>query len=116
MATAISLNKDENEQLETFSLIWLDTNLDKNETTEDKLRSVINQLKRFENVDQCQQFIERSSIKERFIVILNEQFAEEIIPKIQSIRQVISIYVLSFEKQIDDQWISQYSKVNYFSL
>ncbi|CAF4621580.1 unnamed protein product, partial [Rotaria magnacalcarata] len=64
MATAVSPNDnfyaaDDDMRLEIFSLIWLDANSNAKDTrdTEQKLRSIINHLKKFQDVKQCQKFI-----------------------------------------------------------
>ena len=49
MATSSSLNDQQAKSFEEFSIIWLDANLRENRTTEQKLRSIINQLKKFED-------------------------------------------------------------------
>jgi len=109
MATAIST--DQNEYSETFCLIWLDANPNEGRNTEQKLRLIINQLKKFQDLDQCQQFIEKTSPKDRLILIVSGRLGREILPKIHHLRQVISIYIYCMDKQENQLWSSKYSKV-----
>jgi hypothetical protein len=118
MATTILL-KDEfqkntdDKNLEIFSLIWLDENVNIKNTqdTEEKLRSVINHLKKFQDVKQCQQYIEQKSKKDRLILIVNGQLGQEIVPFIHNLRQVMSIYVYCADETINEEWTSKFGKV-----
>jgi hypothetical protein len=99
--------------LEIFCLIWLDVNLNVKETrdTEQKLRCIINQIKKFQDVKQCQQYIEQRSKTDRLVLIVNSQFGREIVPAINQLRQVISIYVYCMDKRSNEQWTSKFAKV-----
>ena len=60
-----STNTDD-QPLEIFCLIWLDDNIDAkdNRDTEQKLRSIINRSRKFQDVEQCQKYIEQRSQKD----------------------------------------------------
>ncbi|CAF2134766.1 unnamed protein product [Rotaria magnacalcarata] len=118
MASAISSNDDfytagEDMRLEIFYLIWLDANANGKETrdTEQKLRSIINNLKKFQDVKQCQKYIEERSKNDRLVMIVSGQFGREIVPSIHKFRQVISIYVYCFDKVRNKQWSDKFAKV-----
>ncbi|CAF5173350.1 unnamed protein product, partial [Rotaria sp. Silwood1] len=84
---------------EIFCLIWLDDNTtaEDNRDTEQKLRSIINRLKKFQDVKQCQKYIEERSQNERVVMIVSGRLGSEIVPSIHKLRQVISIYVYCME-------------------
>jgi len=118
MATAILSNDKfqanmDDQHLEIFSLIWLDMNADVKEIrdTEQKLRSIINHLKKFQDVEQCLQYIEQRSQKDRLVLIVSGQLGQEIIPSIYKLRQVISIYVYCTDKKENEEWSSKFAKV-----
>ncbi|CAF4572913.1 unnamed protein product, partial [Rotaria socialis] len=118
MASAISSNDDfyttgEDMCLEIFYLIWLDANANGKETrdTEQKLRSIINNLKKFQDVKQCQKYIEERSKNDRLVMIVSDQFGREIVHSIHKLRQVISIYVYCFDKVGNKQWFDKFAKV-----
>ena len=112
MARAVTIDRKPNEHLEMFGLVWLDSNLHENRHIEQKLRSIIHQLMRFPNVHQCQDFLGKIPINDRFILIASESLGKEIVPKINSIRQMISIYIYGLEKKkATEHWSSKYSKV-----
>ncbi|CAF2209843.1 unnamed protein product [Rotaria magnacalcarata] len=107
-----SLNAN-NQTLEIFSLIWLDANTVAKDiqAAEQKLRSVINQLKKFQDVAQCQKYIEERSNNERLLVIVSGRLGREIVPIIHKLRPVISIYVYCMDKKSNEEWASKFSKV-----
>ena len=102
---------DCNQSPETFCLIWLDSNLNEGRNTEQKLRLIINQLKKFQDLDECQDFIEKTSSKDRLIFIANGRLGREIVPNIHHLRQMISIYIYYADKKTTELWPSKFSKV-----
>ena len=105
----------DNQHLEIFSIIWLDTNVDIKETrnTEQKLRSIINQLKKFQDIKQCQQYIEQKSSKDRLVLVLSEPMGQELVPAIHQLRHVISIYVYCMDKKKNEEWTCKFPKVKF---
>ncbi|CAF0776970.1 unnamed protein product [Adineta steineri] len=99
--------------LEIFSLIWLDANVNVKDSreTEVKLRSIINHIKKFQDVKQCQQYIEQTSQKDRLVIIVSGRLGQEIVPYIHQLRQVISIYVYCMDKKNNEQWALKFAKV-----
>jgi hypothetical protein len=118
MAITVLSNNDfqmstNDKNLEIFSLIWLDENVNVKDTrdTEQKLRSIINHLKKFQDVKQCQQYIEQRSKKDRLILIVSGQLGREIVPSIHNLRQVMSIYVYCMDKKNTREWACKFAKV-----
>ncbi|CAF2779085.1 unnamed protein product [Rotaria sp. Silwood2] len=99
--------------LEIFCLIWLDANTNAQEVrhTEQKLRSIINRLKKFQDVAQCQKYIEERSQNERVVMIVSGQLGRTIVPTIYKLRQVISIYVYCMDKEGNEKWACKFGKV-----
>jgi len=102
------------ENPEIFNLIWLDlssNNIHKNLDIQQQLRLIINYLKLFEEIDDCEQYIHSLSKDERIVILIHEKFALEILPQIHELRQIIAIYIYSPDTQEDYPWIQQYKKV-----
>ena len=121
MATALPLNYEidtntNNNHLEIFSLIWLDGDVNANGSRdiEQKLRSVINYLKKFQDIKQCQKYIEQTTQKDRLILVVGGQMGQEIVPLIHHLRQVISIYIYCLDKRKHEEWTCEYRKVNAY--
>ncbi|CAF3579069.1 unnamed protein product [Rotaria sp. Silwood1] len=89
MATSILLNDDK--CLEVFSPIWLDSYANDNRHAEQKLRSVINYLKKFQDIEECEQYIEKTSEQNRLILIVSGMLGREIVPSIHYHRKVKSV-------------------------
>ncbi|CAF1352377.1 unnamed protein product [Adineta steineri] len=118
MATALLPNDDfykstNVKSLEIFSLIWLDANVDVKGTrdTEVKLRSIINHIKKFQDINECQKYIQQTSQKDRLVIIVSGRLGREIVSSIYKLRQVISIYVYCTDKKTNENWASKFSKV-----
>ena len=101
------------ENLEIFSLIWLDEKVNDHDIQdrEQKLRSTINYLKKFQDVQQCQEYIESKSKTDRLIILVSDKSGQEIVPLIHHLRQVISIYVYGINIKSNEQWTSKFAKV-----
>ncbi|CAF0899531.1 unnamed protein product [Adineta steineri] len=118
MATALLPNdgfytNTDDKSLEIFSLIWLYENVVVKDTrdTEVRLRSIINHIKKFQDIKQCQQYIEQTSQKDRLVIIVSGSLGQEIVPFIHQLRQVISIYVYCMDKKSNEQWTCKFSKI-----
>ncbi|CAF3487710.1 unnamed protein product, partial [Rotaria sp. Silwood2] len=93
MATAIlptdnfHANVDD-QHLEISRLIWLDANVNAQHTQdiEQKLRSFIKQVKPFQDVKQCQKYIEERSQNERLVIIVEAVLVDfdELIARIKA--------------------------------
>jgi len=104
----------QNENLEIFSLIWLDNTINKSQkniSIQQQFRTIINFIKIFQNQDNCEEYIRQMSKDECIIFIVNDQLGETIIPYIHDLQQIFSIYIYSLNKNIDQQWINQFKKI-----
>ena len=120
MVTAVLSNDGfdtnvDDDHLEIFCLIWLDRkmNIKDPRNTEQKLRSIINRLKKFQDVKQCQQYIEQRSEKDRLVLIVSGEMGQEMVPFIHKLRQVISIYVYCMDKKRNEEWACKFAKVRF---
>jgi hypothetical protein len=111
-----------NTDLETVCLIWLDASVNvstENIETQKELQSIIHYFKTFQNVQDCEQFIQQKSNDDRIYFIVSGRLGQEIVPRIHHLRQVFSIYVYCQDKRKNEEWASKFNKVitiNIFSL
>ncbi|CAF1412467.1 unnamed protein product [Rotaria sordida] len=99
--------------LETFLIVWLDANVNKtkdNEETYKVLRTSINYLKTFDNIQEGETYIQ-SIHREKIILIVSGGFGMEIVPRIHDFEQINCIYVYCRNKARHEQWSKDYSKV-----
>jgi len=114
MAAAIPFRDVDDKHLEIFCLFWLDSNIHESRDTEQKWRSIINHLKKFQDVQQCRQHIEQTSENDRLVLIASGQLGREIVPSIHQLRQVLSIYIYCMDKKVNQQWSSKFTKVKFW--
>ncbi|CAF0815753.1 unnamed protein product [Adineta ricciae] len=102
------------DNLETFSLIWLDASVNKtddNQHTQDELRATIHQLKTFEDSERCLKHILSTGNGDRIVLIVSGSLGRTIVPRIHNLDQVLSVYVYCQDQTANEQWSSRYPKV-----
>ncbi|CAF1384465.1 unnamed protein product [Adineta steineri] len=100
-----SISKRNDNHLESFSLIWLNNN--ENVDIQKELRNIINHIETFHDVEECKDYIEKTSENDRLVLVTNGEFGQQIIPSIHQLRQISSIYINSEDKQ----WTNDFPKV-----
>jgi hypothetical protein len=102
--------------LETFSLLWLDAQVNKteeNRQAQRKLRQIINHLQTFDDQYQCEQYISCFSNQDRFVLIVSGRLGRQIVPQIHHLRQLSAIYVYCNDKKLYEEWAKNYTKVSH---
>ena len=102
-------------KFELYSLIWLDQSSHNNEDTikvQQKLRRSINYIKKFDNNNECEEYIRSASLYNRFVLIITDELARQIVPRIEQLQQVYSIYIHCLDGNINHPWATQYLKVS----
>lgn len=83
--------------VEYCNIIYLDeTNPD--ESVIQHLRSLVNFVKTFNDIDDCIAFI-NTVLVEKLILIISHTFYQSILPRIEDLHQIISIYILSDDNE-----------------
>ncbi|CAF0871705.1 unnamed protein product [Didymodactylos carnosus] len=101
--------------LECFEIIWLDAHIDKktndNSNTLTQLRRVVNNnLKTFDNPDQCSHYI--SSIQnQKIFLIVSGAVGQIVVPQVHALTQIELIYVFCFDKAKHEKWTNKYKKI-----
>ncbi|CAF3767804.1 unnamed protein product [Rotaria sordida] len=96
---------------EKFIIFWLESNLNNlNEKLISQIRSIVNTIKFFTDIDQCvKTLIEIKDVK--IFLIVSNSLAQQIVPVAQQFIQVDSIYIFSNHKSINEQWSKAYIKI-----
>lgn len=103
------LANDEN--LEELFIVWVDSNVNKmNDCLEmiSTLRSIINSLKIFDNIDECIYYINSITTEEKIFLIVSGSFGESIVPHICQSLKIVAIYVFCYDKTKYEIWLNQY--------
>ena len=110
MATAISFHHENHQDLERFSLIWINPNPQDSQDIELKLRSIFNDFTKIKDFEQCQEYIQQTSATDRLVLIIDSQ----LIFSIHQMEQIISIYIYCIDTDTIEQQFSEYPKVECF--
>ncbi|CAF1338162.1 unnamed protein product [Adineta steineri] len=105
--------KREDNHLETFTLIWLETNINdrKHEDVEEMLHSTINHIKKFDDLDKCKKYIEEASKDDKLVLLISGQLGRQLIPFIHQLQHISAIYIISEDKENDKTWARDFPKV-----
>lgn len=99
---------------EVFTLVWLDGSV--NSTTENlnvqqQLRSLVNQFKTFDKINDCVNYIRNNSKNNRIILIVSGQLGRQIVPRIHRLTHIQCIYVYCMDKEKNEKWSQKFPKV-----
>ncbi|CAF0828846.1 unnamed protein product [Adineta ricciae] len=97
---------------ERFSLIWLDSDGINRSETEKKFRTIFNYVKIFENIHQCEEYIQKLSSYDRVILVTHAQFIQDVLLCICTLQPLSSVYI--YGSDID--FSKQYSKIKSSTL
>ncbi|CAF1241946.1 unnamed protein product [Didymodactylos carnosus] len=108
--------KRQEKNLETFSLVWLDENVNCYINVQLAFRQVINFLKPFDNEDECERYIKQVK-NEKLILIVSKRYAENITSRIHDQSQLSVVYVYSLNDTTgsanndNETWANKYTKI-----
>lgn len=98
--------------VENFMIIWLNSNIkDFNENSIIQLRSIVNSISTFNDLNQCIECIVRPRPEKLFVIVSNN-LGPSLLPHIHTVDQVQSVYILCDEKSSSDsRWTNNWKKV-----
>ncbi|CAF3566808.1 unnamed protein product [Rotaria socialis] len=104
---------NKNASLETHSIFWLDTSVNnkENRAALQKLRKIINQIRTCVDRKEFLDIIRTMQQGGLTILIASGQMSRIVVPEMQTLPQVSSIYVYCFDKEANLQWSQPYNKV-----
>ena len=98
--------------IQNYLIVWLDEHIDQIniDRSINQLKQIVNTVEFFDDTDQSIDFI--TDIKqEKVLMILSDQLASNLLPLIQNINQINSIYIYSMRKSSNEQRIKRSKKV-----
>jgi hypothetical protein len=111
--TTVNLSMMSN--LETFTCLWLDQNVDSTQDNRDtlqELRQVINHLRTFRNSDECEEYI-RKITQEKIVLIVSGSLGRQVVPRLHDLPQFSACYVFCQDKKANEEWANKYHKVRH---
>jgi hypothetical protein len=100
--------------LEASTLIWLDDSvntLQESIDAQQRLRLLIKNLKTFERIEPCAEYIKSQPELDRIVLIFSGGLGQKIVPQIHPCKQIIAIYVYCGNKQKHEVWAKEFPKV-----
>jgi tetratricopeptide (TPR) repeat protein len=98
-----------------FVVVWLDKEIEKTKENQDSKalirHTVRNQLKTFENPDECVDYIITEQNK-RIFFIVSGSFGYYIVPLIYQLPQIQSIYIFCVNRQRAEEWAQPHLKIS----
>ena len=99
------------ENLEELSVMWVDSNVNKTDDCLDmvnKLRSVVDSLQTFDNIDECLSSIHSNTREERIFLIVSGEFGQTLVPPIHHLSRIVSIYIFCFDQIKHEHLANEY--------
>ena len=100
--------------LHDYILVWVDPNLDESNSDYrqilEQLRTSVKDVTVFTEPNACVEFLEIVH-KEKALVIISEELGQYLVPCIHSMAQVHTIYIISSNRELDEPWIREWSKI-----
>lgn len=100
--------------IQTVWQIWLIHSINNSEESVrpwEQARSIIKHFKTFDNVSECEEFIQSVSNTARIVLFVDDLFGQEIIPRIHDLPQMFAIYIYNIENQSNESCFKRFSKV-----
>ncbi|CAF1168269.1 unnamed protein product [Rotaria sordida] len=107
-------NNRQHRVVENFIVIWSDPKIDQLDSDYQNsishLRQIVNSIEIFTNADHCLDFLGKVK-DEKVVLIVSGSFGQQIIPHIQELNQLESIYIFCSHKSKYEQWSKNYEKI-----
>ncbi|CAF4176102.1 unnamed protein product, partial [Rotaria sordida] len=114
MGTSTVLPKPARRTIQNFLLVWLDANID--ETKEDfrnslkNLRRIVAPITTFTDAQQCFDFLSGIT-KEKAFMIVSGSLGQKIVPEMEAMPQLESVFVFCIKQSYHEQWAKKVSKI-----
>jgi len=105
--------RQSSERFNSFCVIWLNNDSKSHQSVEEKLRDLGHHFIKFQEVTQCQKYIEKVSEGDRLMLLTTNSLGRKLTPLIHRFHQVLLIYIYYDDRRIDEHWAGQYEKVAF---
>ncbi|CAF2037070.1 unnamed protein product [Rotaria magnacalcarata] len=104
----------ENASNQTLSIVWLDDSDERpqeNVIIQQQLRALSSNFKMFKTINDCEQYLKKQPETTPISLIVNGSLGKDLVPVINSLPQIIVIYIYCFNVQLHQLWAVKYDKV-----
>ncbi|CAF1264483.1 unnamed protein product [Adineta steineri] len=100
------------EHLETFIIVWLDSNINKNQLLQKLLHQYITYVVTFNDLKLCEQWLKTRLTNEKILFIVSGALGRKTIPNIHQLHPIVAIYVFCLHPEYHTIWTRNYSKIH----
>jgi hypothetical protein len=114
MATGLKSFTSNTSNLEIYTLVWLDSSvntLQESIDAQQQLKSLIDHLEVFDEVDPCETYIKSRPEGNRIGLIVSGALGQKLVPNVHQLQQIVCIYVYCSNKQKNEAWAKKFPKV-----
>lgn len=110
MASSSSIRQSSEQQ--RVAVLWVDSkvNFEENLSDQQQLNYSFNNFETFDNEDRCHEYI-RSNPNQQVILIVSGRLSRTTVPTIESLRQVLAIYIYCMDQSRHTDWAKGFPKV-----
>lgn len=111
MASSSSIGQSSKQQ--RVAVLWVDSevfNSEENLSAQQQLYHSFNNVEIFDNEDRCHEYI-RSNPNQQVILIVSGRLSRTTVPTIESLRQVLAIYIYCMDQSRHTDWAKGFPKV-----
>ncbi len=114
VSTSAPLKFKKSHFVQNYILIWLDSNIAEYDqyyqSSIFQFRSIINSINTFIEIDQCIDFLTDVN-QEKVFMIISTSLAQQLMPLIQNLSQIDSIYIFCHNQTEHEMWTEQWMKM-----
>ncbi|CAF0946802.1 unnamed protein product [Adineta ricciae] len=100
--------------VENFIIVWLDAKIDKSDkdiqNSLDQLQRTVNTIKTFTDIDVCLDYLSQIE-HEKVFMIISGSMGEQVLPQINNMTQLDSIYIFCHDISKHTIWAKEYKKI-----
>lgn len=98
------------QNLEDFTIVWLDKNADSVHFDKMRLRTLINYFQIFCDAQDCRAYIHTIS-REKIFFIVSGSLGQEIVPTVHDLSQIAFVYIFCADRTKYVDWAKMFSKI-----
>lgn len=101
---------EKSQNLEDFTIVWLDKNADPVQFDKTRLRELINYCQIFCNMEDCLAYIHAASLEKIFFIV-SGSLGQEIVPIVHDLSQVTFMYIFCADPMKHIEWTKTFNKI-----
>ena len=99
--TGVKMESRQHRNLEWYTLLWCEENLQLTDEIQRTLRQSINYVKAFSTIDQCREYLQTHITEslldedERIILVISLDYLDQLMLQVHQLKQIIAVYIFA---------------------